>query len=116
MIQVKIVKDSTILDLDIVEKIIEFDKKNMETILKEANMEFPEEKRRKTLANKIVLIMAMKKENLIGYIEYCRNLENSREISISSLQIEEKFRGTSLLMLLIQLLREELLKEDFDRI
>lgn len=97
--------------------IIAFDKRNMKEILKKANIPFPEKKRRKGFKNNPTFIIAFNKRNkIIGYLEYCPSWDSKDDIYISSLQIDKSHRNGFLIGELLLEARNDLLKQEFNRI
>jgi ribosomal protein S18 acetylase RimI-like enzyme len=97
----------------LVERIIDFDRQCMETTIDQAGLAFPEENRRKGFQSNPTLIVAFAGDEIAGYIEYLRSWNDPHYIYISSLQIQKAFRGTTLLLALIDRFRESVSSEDF---
>lgn len=87
---------------EIVDRIIEFDRRNMGAILEAAEIDFPEAKRRKGFEQNPTFVLAIKEEELIGYLEYCRSWDDLNCIYISSLQVEPRFRNSKVMVLLVE--------------
>lgn len=97
--------------------IIAFDKTNMKEVLDKANIPFPEDKRRKGFENNPTFIIAFNKRNqIIGYLEYCPSWDSKDDIYISSLQIDKRYRNGFLMAKLLLGGRNDLLKQEFNRI
>lgn len=116
MIEITKISGSDIFKSSLDKKIIEFDKVNMAEILAEAELPFPEEKRRKGFKNNPTFIVAWEANRIIGYLEYCRNWDNEKEIYISSLQISPEHRGGVVLLDIIDFANDILMKEEFTKI
>jgi ribosomal protein S18 acetylase RimI-like enzyme len=101
------------LENPLVERIIDFDRQCMLTTLDQAGINFPEANRRKGFQSNPTLIVAFAGDEIAGYIEYLRSWNDPRYIYISSLQIRKSFRGTTLLLALIDRFRESVKDEDF---
>jgi len=112
-LEVRITKDQP-LPADLVEQIIEFDKRNMKAILDKAGLEFPEEKRRQGLHDDPTLIIAFGAQRIAGYLQYGRSWNNPNYIYVGSLQIERRYRNSRLLIELLDGFRSLMSKEDFD--
>lgn len=101
------------MDERLVERIIDFDRQCMETTLAQAGIAFPEENRRKGFKSNPTLIVAFAADEIAGYIEYLRSWNDPRYIYIGSLQIQQSYRRTKLILALIDKFRESLESEDF---
>ena len=110
MLEIKVFKS---VDDLLANRIIDFDRQCMETTLDQAGIVFPEENRRKSFQSNPTLIVAFADDEIAGYIEYLRSWNDRCYIYISSLQIEKAFRGTTLLLALIDKFRESVRGEDF---
>jgi ribosomal protein S18 acetylase RimI-like enzyme len=96
------------------EKIIALDRKNMEPILREAGLEFPEQRRRTTLfhpSNEILI--ATIDEDVVGYVDFIDDPKNPGDLYLSSIQIEPEHRGGRLFKLLASHLLESLRSRNF---
>jgi ribosomal protein S18 acetylase RimI-like enzyme len=109
--QIKILKGPP--ELNIVEKIIELDKANMKSVLDSAGMDFPEFRRRESLKDNPTLIIALKDNELLGYLEFTRSWNNADRIYISSIQIEKRYRNTKLVLQFIEEFRRLMKNEEF---
>jgi len=116
MIEITKVSGSDIFKSSLDTKIIEFDKVNMSEILAEAELPFPEEKRRKGFKNNPTFIVAWEADRIIGYLEYCRSWDNDKDIYISSLQISPEHRGGIVLLSIIDFVNNLLMNEEFSKI
>ena len=112
MLEIKVFSGSAIDD-QLVERIIDFDRQSMEATLDQAGIAFPEANRRKGFQSNPTLIVAFAGDDIAGYIEYLRSWNDGRYIYLSSLQIQKAFRGTSLLLELIDRFRESVSGEEF---
>ena len=112
MLEIKIFSGTSVDD-SLVKRIINFDRQCMETTLDQAGIAFPEENRRKSFQSNPTLIVAFAGDEIAGYIEYLRSWNDPRYLYISSLQIQKTFRGTTLLLALIDRFRESVKDEDF---
>ena len=101
------------IDALLVERIIDFDRECMDATLDRAVIAFPEENRRKGFQSNPTLIVAFDGDEIAGYIEYLRSWNDPRYIYISSLQIQNAYRHTTLLLALIEKFRELVRDEDF---
>ncbi|HJU91654.1 MAG TPA: GNAT family N-acetyltransferase [Pyrinomonadaceae bacterium] len=101
------------VDDQLAERIIDFDRRCMETALDQAGIVFPEGNRRKTFQSNLTLIVAFATDEIAGYIEYLRSWNDRRYIYISSLQIQQAYRRTKLILALLDKFRESLRGEDF---
>ena len=95
------------------EQIIDLDRKHMQSILDQAGLEFPEEKRRKGLQSESTFIIAFDGQEIAGYIDYLRSWTNPDYIYIGSVQIQKRYRGTGLLLMLLDRFRSLVADEDF---
>lgn len=112
MFEIKVFSGPSIDD-QLADRIIEFDRQCMTTTLDQAGIAFPEENRRKGFQSNPTLIIAFAGDEIAGYIEYLRSWNDRRYIYISSLQIQKAFRGTTLLLALIDRFRESVSAQDF---
>lgn len=111
--ELRILKAQELVDFDLVEQIFDLDRRNMESILDKAGIEFPEEKRRKGLQSDATFIIALDNDAIVGYFDYLRSWTNPDYIYIGSVQIEKRFRGTRLLLMLLDRFRTSVTDEDF---
>lgn len=111
--ELKILKGTEAIDRQLVEQIIELDKRNMKAVLEGAGLEFPEEKRRKALEDNPTLIVAFDRSAVAGYLEYLRSWRDPRYIYIGSIQISLPYRHTRLLLMLMDSFRSVAAEEDF---
>ena len=111
MLEIKIFSGP--IDELLVKRIVDFDRQCMETTLDRAGIPFPEVNRRKSFQSNPTLIVAFAGDEIAGYIEYLLSWNDPRYIYISSLQIQKSFRGSTLLLVLIDRFRESLKDEDF---
>jgi ribosomal protein S18 acetylase RimI-like enzyme len=102
-----------LLDTALAQQIIDLDRRNMQLILDQAGLEFPEEKRRRGLESDATFIIAFDNEMIAGYLDYLRSWNNADYIYIGSVQVEKRYRGTGLLLMLLDELRNLLAAEDF---
>ena len=111
--ELRIFKGRQLLNTILAQQIIDLDRRNMQSILDRAGIEFPEEKRRKGLESNATFIIAFDNEMLAGYLDYLRSWTNPDYIYIGSVQIEKRYRGTGLLLMVLDQLRSLLAGEDF---
>ncbi|HVE59650.1 MAG TPA: GNAT family N-acetyltransferase [Pyrinomonadaceae bacterium] len=88
-------------DSDFIEQILRLDKANMQAVLDNAGLEFPEQNRRDGFKKNPTLIVAENKGEVAGYLEYTRSWNDADLIYLSSIQIEEKYRRSDLILKLI---------------
>jgi ribosomal protein S18 acetylase RimI-like enzyme len=113
MLEVRILKGREVFDAGLVEKIIEFDKRNMRHVWERAGMEYPEENRRKGLQSDPTFIIAFDGPAIVGYVEYLRSWNDPRYIYVGSLQIDERHRHSTLILRLLDAFRILVAGEDF---
>ena len=111
--KLKILRGRELMDSGLAEEVIAFDRKNMRPIFEKAGIEFPEEKRRKGLQSDPTFIMAFDGRAIAGYLEYLRSWNDPDYIYVGSVQIEEKYRGGRLILLLFDEFRTLVSGEDF---
>jgi ribosomal protein S18 acetylase RimI-like enzyme len=116
VIKIEKISGSDIFQDRLDDKIIEFDKINMAEILGNARLPFPEEKRRKGFEDNSTFVVAWKENKIVAYLEYCRSWDNDKDIFISSLQILPEYRGSTVLLLILDYARDLLFSEKFDKI
>jgi hypothetical protein len=88
-----------VLDASIIESegwadtILALDRDNMSPILQSAGLEFPEEKRRRSLRDSsAVLILLLDNAKLVGYVEFCKDWNCGRDIYLGSIQLRMEYR------------------------
>ncbi len=111
--KLRVLKNQLGFDSDFIEQIIEFDKANMQSVLEEAGIDFPEENRRRGFENNPTFIIAANGGKIIGYLEYTRSWNDADYIYISSIQIDKKYRNSRLILRLIDEFAKLAEKEDF---
>ncbi len=111
--ELKILTGRELLDSGLAEEVIEFDRKNMRPIFEKAGIGFPEEKRRKGLQSDPTFIMAFDGRAVAGYLEYLRSWNDPDYIYVGSVQIDEKYRGGRLILMLFDEFRARVAGEDF---
>ncbi|HEX8145678.1 MAG TPA: GNAT family N-acetyltransferase [Pyrinomonadaceae bacterium] len=114
MFEVRILRGREVFDAGLVEKIVEFDKRNMRHVWERAGMEYPEENRRKGLESGPTFVIAFDGPDIAGYVEYLRSWNDPRYIYVGSLQIDEGHRGSSLILRLLDGFRTLVAGEDFE--
>jgi ribosomal protein S18 acetylase RimI-like enzyme len=112
-VEIAIVRGKEINDSGLDEQIIEFDRINMKPILEAAGIEFPEERRREAFTGNSTFIIAFDHQRIAGYIEYRRSWNDADYIYISSIQIDKKYRNTSLIIELLDNFRSLVSAEEF---
>jgi ribosomal protein S18 acetylase RimI-like enzyme len=110
--EIRVVKGQ-LIDSVLAEQIIDLDRKNMQSILDQSGIEFPYDNRRKVLQSDSTFIIAFDKQLVAGYLDYLRSWNNSDYIYIGSVQLEKTYRGTGLLLRLLDRFRALLAAEDF---
>ena len=113
MLEVRILKGREVFDTGLVEKIVEFDKRNMRHVWERAGMEYPEENRRKGLQSDPTFIIAFDGPSIAGYVEYLRSWNDPRYIYVGSLQIDERHRHSALILRLLDEFRTLVAGEEF---
>ena len=111
--ELRILKAAELVDSNLGDQILDLDRRNMQSILDQAGIEFPEQKRRKGLQSDATFIIAFDDDAIAGYLDYLRSWTNPDYIYIGSVQIEKRHRGTSLLMMLLDRFRMLVAGEDF---
>ena len=101
-----------LIDSVLAEQILDLDRKNMQSILDQSGIEFPYENRRKGLGDS-TFIIAFDKQLVAGYLDYLRSWNNADYIYIGSVQLEKTYRGTGLLLRLLDRFTALLAAEDF---
>lgn len=101
----------------LVEEILRLDRQNMLDIMDAAELEFPEEKRRKGLGESDhTIVVAFRKDELAGYVDYGRSWDDPRDVFIGSIQIRKDHRGGSVLGELLAHAARDLASRDFRRV
>lgn len=113
MFEVRIFRGREVFDAGLVERIVEFDRRNMRRVWERAGMEYPEESRRKGLESGPTFVIAFDGREIAGYVEYLRSWNDPRNIYVGSLQIDERHRRSTLILLLLHEFRSLVAKEDF---
>ena len=111
--ELRILKAQQLLDSGLVDQILDLDRRNMQSILDQADIEFPEQKRRKGLQSDATFIIAFDDDAIAGYLDYLRSWTTPDYIYIGSIQIEKRYRGTCLLLMLLDGFRTLVAPEDF---
>jgi ribosomal protein S18 acetylase RimI-like enzyme len=113
MLEVRTFRGLEDFDAGLVERIVEFDKRNMRRVWERAGMEYPEENRRKGLESGPTLVIAFDGPEIAGYVEYLRSWNDPRYIYVGSLQVDERHRHSSLILRLLDEFRNLVAGEDF---
>jgi GNAT superfamily N-acetyltransferase len=113
MPEVRIFRGRELFDAGLAERVIEFDKRNMRRVWERAGMEFPEESRRQGLESGPTFVIAFEGAEMVGYVEYLRSWNDPRHIYVGSLQVDERRRHSSLILLLLDEFRALVAGEDF---
>ena len=111
--ELKVLKGQELIESGLAEEIVEFDRRNMRAVFEKAGIEFPEEKRRRGLQSDPTFIIAFDGRAVAGYLEYLRSWNDPAYIYVGSVQIEERYRHTPLLLMLFDRFRTMLKGEDF---
>ena len=111
--ELSIVKGAEAIASGLGERIIEFDRRNMQTVLEKAGLEFPEERRRRGLESDPTFIIAFEGAEIAGYLEYLRSWNDPRYIYVGSIQIEKPYRHSGLVLELLDSFRKLVATEDF---
>lgn len=92
---------------DWVEKILALDRQNMTGILRKSGREFPEARRRRVLSDQsLVVIALLGGEELLGYVDFCADPRDDRDIYLTSIQLVPRCRrGMSIAKLLVSAAR-----------
>jgi ribosomal protein S18 acetylase RimI-like enzyme len=112
-VETKILGGREALESGLAEEIIELDRRNMRQILELAGIEFPEERRRRGLQSDPTFVVAFDAGAVAGYIEYLRSWNDPRYIYVGSVQVEERYRNTGLILSLFDEFRALVAGEDF---
>ena len=112
-VEIKIFKGQQLLENGLAEQIIDLDRRNMQSTLDAAGIEFPEDKRRKGLESDSTFIIAFDGPKIIGYLDYLPSWNNPEYVYIGSVQLEKRYRGTGLLLMLIDRFRTLVAAQDF---
>jgi hypothetical protein len=99
-LEIKIFKGQELLENGLAEQIIDLDRRNMQSTLYESGIEFPEDKRRRGLESDSTFIIAFDGPKIAGYLDYLPSWNNPEYIYIESVQVEKRYRGTRLLLML----------------
>lgn len=85
-----------------IEKILALDHQNMTAILRESGREFPESRRRRVLRDpSLFVVVLINEEELVGYLDFCDDHRDSKDIYLSSIQLAPRYRhGMSIAKLL----------------
>ena len=112
-VDLRIFKGQELLENGLAEQIMALDRKNMQSTLDEAGIEFPEEKRRKGFESDSNFIIAFEGLKIVGYLDYLRSWNNPDYIYIGSVQVEKSYRGTGLLLILLDHFSTLMAAQDF---
>src|SRR5918993_1815204 len=113
MFEVRVLRGREVFDAGLVERIVEFDRRNMRRVWGRAGMEYPEENRRKGLESGPTFVIAFDGAEIAGYIEYLRSWHDPSYIYVGSLQVEERHRHSTLILRLLDEFRTLAAGEDF---
>ena len=111
--ELKILTGRQLIASGLAEEIIELDRRNMRPVFEKTGIDFPEEKRRRGLLSDPTFVIAFDGRTVAGYIEYLRSWNDPRYIYVGSVQIEKRFRGGSLILMLFDEFRTLVAAEDF---
>jgi ribosomal protein S18 acetylase RimI-like enzyme len=111
--KLRVLKGERVFEADFIEAILELDKANMQAIMDDSGIEFPEANRRAGFKNKPTFIVAETRGGIAGYLEYTRSWTDAGLIYLSSMQIAEKYRHSKLLLRLIDKFIETVEAENF---
>jgi len=112
-VEIKIFKGQQLLENGLAEQIMDLDRRNMQSTLDDAGIEFPEDKRRKGLESDSTFIIAFDGPKIVGYLDYLPSWNNPEYIYIGSVQLEKSYRGTRLLLMLLDRFRTSVASQDF---
>jgi ribosomal protein S18 acetylase RimI-like enzyme len=112
-VKLKILTGRELIDSGLAEEVIKFDRENMRPIFKKAGIEFPEEKRRKGLESDPTFIIALDGQAIAGYLEYLRSWHDPNNIYVGSIQLAKRYRGTGLILKLLDEFKALLAGEEF---
>lgn len=110
--ELRVLKGQQLIDSDLLEQIIHLDRKHMQSIMDQAGIDFPREKRLKGLPS-ATFVIAFDGQTIAGYLEYLRSWNNPDYIYIGSVQIEKRYRGSGLLLELFDRFRKLVATEEF---
>jgi ribosomal protein S18 acetylase RimI-like enzyme len=110
--EIRIVAGREAVESGLAERIIALDRANMRAVFDAAAIGFPQEKRRKGLAE-ATLVIAFDGDEIAGYIEFLRSWRDPANLYIGSIQIERRHRGGRLMLRLLDELRRLVAGEDF---
>jgi len=88
---------------DWADRILRLDRENMTQILRESGREFPEQRRRRVLCDpSLVVIALVNGEELAGYVDFCDDWRDRKDVYLSSIQLRGPYRhGMSVAKLLV---------------
>jgi len=112
-VEIRIFKGQQLLGNGLAEQITALDRKNMQSTLDAAGIDFPEDKRRKGFESDSNFIIAFEGLKIVGYLDYLRSWNNPDYIYIGSVQLEKRHRGTGLLLMLLDRFRTSVAAQDF---
>jgi len=112
-VELQILTGREVLDTGLAERLLEFDRRNMQPVLAAAGLEFPEAKRRKGLQSNPTFIIAFDGQAIAGYVEYLRSWRDPNYIYVGALQLAEQYRHTRLILRLLDQFRTLVAAEDF---
>jgi len=112
-LELRIFKGQELLENGLAEQIIDLDRTHMQSTLYESGIEFPEDKRRRGLESDSTFIIAFDGPKIAGYLDYLPSWNNPEYIYIGSVQVEKRYRGTGLLLMLLDRFRTLVAAQDF---
>ena len=86
-----------------IEKILTLDRQNMTEILRKSGRAFPESRRSRVLRDPSLVVIAMVGgDELVGYVDFCTDARDDRDIYLTSIQLVPRYRrGMSIAKLLV---------------
>lgn len=111
--KLKILTGRELMDSGLAEEVIKFDRKNMRPIFEKAGIEFPEEQRRRGLQSNPTFIVAFDGQAIAGYLEYLRSWHDPDYIYVGSIQLAQRYRGSGLMLKLLDEFRSLLAGEEY---
>ena len=101
--QIQVLSSADLASNDWTDRIITLDRENMTQILCESGREFPDQRRRRVLSDpSLVVIALVNEEELAGYVDFCDDWRDRKNIYLSSIQLRSPYRrGMAVAKLLV---------------
>ena len=103
MCSIRVFSAADLASEDLTDRILALDRENMTQMLRESGRDFPEHRRREILRDpSLVLLALISGKQLVGYLDFCDDWRDRKDIYLSSIQLRPTYRnGMSVAKLLV---------------